>query len=76
MAWTECKAIQAQNTAQLTQELAKDARDGGKPGTGTCEKIDLANSGRFFGRPKMYREVANIVHISHLNEIFLDADLA
>lgn len=31
MAWTEYKAVQAENAAQLTQELVKDAREGWKP---------------------------------------------
>jgi hypothetical protein len=31
MAWTQYKAIQAQNAAQLTQDLVTDARAGWKP---------------------------------------------
>jgi len=45
----------------FTSYLASVKRIGDVP-SGRCEKIDLANSDRFFGRPKMYPDVADVVY--------------
>jgi hypothetical protein len=61
----ESRALAANTINQqlaAVRRLPDEAADSKNLGTGSCEKIDPANSGRFFGRPKMYPDVANVVY--------------